>query len=297
MNPARQLIDITPRLPLEPTASVDPVYDREREALWYYMAATPRPCFNPRLLQRIREFQNAVAARQREPGEEPVRYIVAASRIPGIWNLGGDLSLFRRLITTRDRDGLLRYARACIDVLYTNAVGFGQDVTTISLVQGDALGGGFEAAISSHVLVAERGARLGFPEVLFNLFPGMGAYNLLSRRLDPHRAEKIITSGKLYTAEELYDLEVVDVLAQPGEGDAAVIDYIRQENRHRNGLRAFRAARASEHPLTHRELMDGAVIWVDAALRLEQRDLRMMDRLVSRQSAGAQTRKSPDMAS
>jgi DSF synthase len=47
-------------------------------------------------------------------------------------------------------------------------------VITASLVQGRALGSGFECALASDVIVAETGARMGFPEVLFNLFPGMG---------------------------------------------------------------------------------------------------------------------------
>ena len=40
------------------------------------------------------------------------------------------------------------------------------------VLQGECLGGGFEAALSSDVIVAEKGARFGFPEILFNLFPG-----------------------------------------------------------------------------------------------------------------------------
>ena len=55
----------------------------------------------------------------------------------------------------RDRDELLRYGRACIDVLYRNYVGHDLPLTTISLVQGECLGGGFEAALSSDVIVAE----------------------------------------------------------------------------------------------------------------------------------------------
>ena len=50
------------------------------------------------------------------------------------------------------------------------------------------LGGGFEAALSSQVLIAERSARFGFPEIMFNLFPGMGAYSLISRRIGGKRA-------------------------------------------------------------------------------------------------------------
>jgi len=51
----------------------------------------------------------------------------------------------------------------------------------------------------------------------------MGAYTLLARRLDPARAEKLILSGKIYSAEELFDMGVVDVLANDGEGEQAVV--------------------------------------------------------------------------
>ncbi len=151
-------------------------------------------------------------------------------------------------------------------------------------MQGDALGGSFETAISSDVLIAERGARMGFPEVLFNLFPGMGAYSLLSRKLDSARAERIILSGKIYGAEELYEMGVVDVLAEDLQGEMAVYDHIRRENRSANGYRALRAAKDRINGVSYKELIDIAEIWVDAALRLESRDLRMMGRLVARQT-------------
>ena len=66
---------------------------------------------------------------------------------------------------------------------------FNLPFTTISLVQGDALGGGFEAALCGDIIIAEKQARFGFPEVLFNLFPGMGAYNSCSAA-DRHAADR-----------------------------------------------------------------------------------------------------------
>ena len=95
-------------------------------------------------------------------------------------SLGGDLTRFLQSIRTGNREWLYGYAKACIDVLYPNIVGYDLPITTISLVTGDALGGGFEAALSSHVLIAERGTQLGLPEILFNLFPEMGAFQLLA---------------------------------------------------------------------------------------------------------------------
>lgn len=67
---------------------------------------------------------------------------------------------------------------------------FDTDLTTVSLIQGDALGGGFEASLSSNLIIAERGVKMGLPEVIFNLFPGMGAYSILSRKVGAATAEK-----------------------------------------------------------------------------------------------------------
>jgi DSF synthase len=150
-------------------------------------------------------------------------------------------------------------------------------------VQGDALGGGFETALSSDILIAEKGVRMGFPEVLFNLFPGMGGYSLLSRRIGPARAEQMILSGNVYDAEELHKMGLVDILVDQGDGEVAVYDYIKRENRARSGFRALRRVRDCCNPITFDELLQVVEIWVDAALRLEKRDLRMMERLVARQ--------------
>ncbi len=259
-------------------------YDEQYQLAWYYMNSAPRPCFTPTLLEEINCFHREITDEIDKPHGRKIHYLALASDVSGVFNLGGDLNLFKELILQKNRDGLRKYASACIDALYTNIINLDREITTISLVQGDALGGGFEAALSSDVLIAERSAKMGFPEILFNLFPGMGAYSLLSRKLDSARAERMILSGKLYTAEELYEMGVVDVLAEDLRGEMAVYDYIRKENKSANGHRAFRAAKNCINPITYDELMSIAKVWVNAALRLESRDLRMMERLVTRQS-------------
>ncbi|MDQ6971936.1 MAG: crotonase/enoyl-CoA hydratase family protein, partial [Mariprofundaceae bacterium] len=265
-----------------PYTQLDVQHDEEYGLVWFMMHASPRPSFTPALLGDLLAAINDLPS----AGEMNVpRYLVLASDVDQVFNLGGDLDRFADLIRAKNRPALLHYAKACIDALYSNRSGHGRGITTISLVQGDALGGGFEAAISSDVLIAERSAKMGFPEILFNLFPGMGAYSFLSRKVGHSIAEKMILSGRLYSAEELFDLGVVDVLAEDGHGEKAVYDYISQEDKSRNGITAFRAARKRTNPLAYDELQDVIEIWVDAALRLRDRDLRMMERLVKRQSA------------
>ena len=179
---------------------------------------------------------------------------------------------------------VMRYGRACIDVLYRQYIGHNLPLTTVSLVQGECLGGGFEAALSSDVLVAEKGARFGFPEIIFNLFPGMGAYSFLERRIGQRGAEEIITSGKIYSADEMLALGVIDAAVADGQGEAEVASLIKRRTRSRNGLAALAAARRRVHRIDFDELLDIVQIWVDSALRLNLRDLKLMQRLVTRQN-------------
>jgi DSF synthase len=265
-------------------------FDTHNKIAWGYMNSAPRPCFTGVLLCEIVDWFDQVTKRVDDPECADVNYVVVASAHQGVYNLGGDLNLFRQLIEARDRESLYTYAQACIRPLYLNAVHLNRpNLKTITLVQGDALGGGFECALSGNVLIAERGSKMGFPEILFNLFPGMGAMSLLGRKIGYSKAEKVILSGKLYSAEELYEMGAVDVLAEPGSGEQAVYEFIRKEARQRNGTLALRAAREVSQPITHEELMRIAEIWVDAALRLEPKDLRMMERLVARQNGKADT--------
>jgi DSF synthase len=260
-------------------------FDPHSQVAWGYMHSEPRPCFTPTLLQELLSWCHAVAGQIDDPQQPDVRYMVTASSHPEVFNYGGDLNRFAELIFAGDRDRLAQYAKACIEPLYLNSVHLNRpDLKSITLVQGDALGGGFECALTGNTLIAERGTKLGFPEILFNLFPGMGAMSLLGRRVGYHKAEKMILSGRLFLAEELYELGVVDVLAEPGQGEMAVHDFIRREARSRNGALALRNVREEIQPISYVELMRVADVWVDAALRLESKDLRMMERLVSRQT-------------
>jgi DSF synthase len=276
---------IAPVIDLIPTAPVfqelDVHVDRQHRVCWCYLRPSHRPCFSTSMLDELNQWFDYL---RRHGGTLDAGYHVLASDTEGVYSLGGDLELFRTLIQRQDRDGLYRYGRQCIDAVHASIISFERPITTISLVQGDALGGGFEAALASDVLIAEKGSQFGFPEILFNLFPGMGAFSLLSRKLDAKRAERMILSGDLYSAEELHELGLVDVLAEPGEGELAVYAHIRRENRARNGFAALRKARDSVAPITYEELDRVVQIWVDAALAITPRDLRMMERLVSRQT-------------
>jgi DSF synthase len=266
----------------------DTEYDPTSATVWGFMNPKGNACFSLALLKEIREHDAALEANGGvitvEAESYPVRYYVGASRAPRAYNLGGDLGLFMLLIKAHDRTALARYAEKCIDNLYARITHYGSPtLTTISLVQGDALGGGFECALSSDVIVAEESAQMGLPEIMFNLFPGMGAYQLLARRIGVRAAEQLILSGRVLPVKKLHEMGVIDVLAKDGQGESAVQQWIAENRRRQNGMQAVFGLRQLCNPISRQELDAVADSWVDAALRLTDRDLRLMGWLMRAQ--------------
>lgn len=262
-------------------------YNPALKALWTTMNPVSIPCFNQDLVEELHHSFHLLDENQgkyfHDKDWHPVNYCVIASRHPKVFNLGGDLALFINLIRQKDKDALMHYAQLCVEAIYTRLVAFNASVITISVVQGDALGGGFEFALSSNILIAERGTRLGFPEILFNMFPGMGAYSLLSRKVGMRVAEDLITSGNTYKAEDLEKMGVVDMLVPPGEGQNAAYELIKKQEKQVNGLKAAYLCRQYINPVLNTELQQIISLWVDAALSISEKDLHMMRRLVNSQ--------------
>jgi DSF synthase len=259
----------------------------EQNAVWVYLDPLPTPCITRTLLSELKYFQQQLVLYK---GQLPhkntlveIKYHIVTSHYP-VFSFGGDLKYFFDCIDIRDEDGLRNYAYSCIDTMYPNLNGFDLGITTISLIHGNALGGGFEAALSSNVLIAEKESEMGFPEVLFNLFPGMGAYNLVSQRVSPALAEKMIMSGRTYSAEELYEMGLIDILAEKGRGAFAVNEFIKGENRKHNTYKAIHKVRNIVNPVSYDNLIDICDVWVESALNLTDKDIRIMKRLVRSQN-------------
>ena len=263
---------------------LDCAYDISHATLWTFMDFDDRrPSYNPPLLEDFHRWQRNISALKADLGSN-LKYIVLGSRHPKVFCLGGDLDYFSECIGARDREALLEYGRSCIRILYRNWLSLDSDIITIGLAEGDALGGGFESLLSFDMLCAERGAKFGFPEQLFGLFPGMGALTFLGRKLGFGKAEQLIRSGHCLSAEEMFELGVVHILAEPGEGISAVKKYIAKTSRRHAAQHCFHAAAKRANPISLAELDDIVALWADACMTLEAHDLAIMRRLVSAQS-------------
>lgn len=278
------LADEIGRSSLFDLGQIDVRWDEELATLWAFMTPTERPNSNLGLIRDTMAWQRESRRVFGDKGGM-LKFMVLGSRFPGVFNLGGDLEMFAECIQRRDRETLLKYGVACCEIVDRIWHCNDMNIINIGLAQGDALGGGLEALMCFDVIIAERQARFGLPEVLFGLFPGMGAYSILQRRVGPVLARQMIADGRIYTADEMFEMGIVTQVVDTGDGEAATARWIKDHMAHHAGYVGISRAGRRVNPMTLTELTDIVELWTETALSLSDRDLRMMRRL-----AAAQTR-------
>ena len=249
------------------------------EALWITLhkdAATGLQNFTPDL---VGEFRQLVEDLQYERST-PAGYAVVQSADPDYFSMGGDLRFFRDCIQRRDAIRLRDYSMRCLDLLLSWNGKLKDTSTSIALVQGRALGGGFEMALSTDYLIAEEHSSFGFPEIMFGLFPCTGAMGLLSARIGARQAERMMTNKKIYTALELYDMGLVDELCGRGEGELAVGRFIASHSSRQKARLKVQQSRYRHTPLDRAEGRRIVEDWVETAMQLSPEEIRAMDMLI-----------------
>ncbi|MGI9606919.1 MAG: crotonase/enoyl-CoA hydratase family protein [Acidimicrobiales bacterium] len=98
----------------------------------------------------------------------------------------------------------------------------------ICAIEGFALAGGLEIALSTDLLVAARGAKLGIPETSVGLFAGAGALLRLQRALPYQVAMKMALTAKPISAEQAHEFGMVSELAEPGEALNVALELAEQ---------------------------------------------------------------------
>ena len=268
--------------------SIELGIDRDHQAIRIRFMHPGRPVITSSFLKDLQAAQDLMATvceqDQTRVTSERLRYLVLSSRLPGVFCLGGDLELFLELIRNGDREHLTEYAHTCMEIAHRNLSGGDARLCTISVVEGEALGGGFEMALAADMVIAEKRARFGFPETQFGLFPGMGAFSFLARRISPALAKRVITSGNIYTAAELYEMGVVDLLAEDGKAEEMLHHYIRRRQPREGGYFAMDKIMAEHNPVSREELFRIVDLWVDTAMALSEKNLTMMNYLFKAQS-------------
>lgn len=262
---------------------IESQYDISNATVWSHMQFDGRASYNPRLLDDFHQMHRYIRSFKKEM-QDDFKFLVLGSRHPDFFCLGGDLNHFSQCIENRDRDALFDYGLSSIQVLHKTWKITFQGVISIALVQGDALGGGFESLLSFDVICAEKGAKFGFPEHLFGLFPGMGGITILGRKLGFAKAEQLVRTGKTLDAEELYEMGVVQILSEPGQGVHDIQKFIKRNGGRQKAALALHLAMKRASPLSFDELQDIVTLWTEAAMQITPKELKTMQRLVSAQT-------------
>jgi DSF synthase len=265
--------------------------EAENGLYWGFMHTSPeqraRPCCTLAIIEEGIALQRYIARqqvlRQNDASKPALGHFVLGSELP-VFSLGGDLALFASAIRTNDRGVLLNYALRCVEGAHGLQSIADGTVQSIALVQGDALGGGFEIALACNLIVAEEGVMMGFPETLFGLFPGMGAYSFLRKRVSAQKAQRMILDSHLYTASELHAMGIVDILVPRGTGVEAIDSMIHQRRRSAASQLAVAQIHQRYEQVDLDELTDITTRWVDTAMNLGEKSLQTMERILRAQS-------------
>lgn len=193
------------------------------------------------------------------------RVVVLTSSHERAFCVGADLKE-RNSLT----DDELRRQRPTTRASYTAVLDL--PVPTVAAVHGYALGGGYELALSCDVIVADRTAVVGLPEVSVGVVPGGGGTQLLPRRVGAARAAELIFSARRVAAAEALEKGLVDQLVDEGRDRAEALGLAaRMAANSPVGLRAAKRALRLGHGLDLRtglEVEDAA--WRTAAFSADR---------------------------
>ena len=98
----------------------------------------------------------------------------------------------------------------------------------IAAVNGFALGGGCEIAMTCDIIIAGESARFGQPEVKIGITPGGGGTQRLTRAVGKYKAMKICLTGELFGAKEAFDMGLVSEVVPDAEVEKRALEMARQ---------------------------------------------------------------------
>lgn len=264
---------------------VDTVYNTEFRALWCTFRSAKNPVFSLEFLKNIRDMQDNVAQFSHDyPAKKPL-YLIWASDNPHIFSLGLDLKYVHDLISKKDEIGLYKYLELCIDILYINIMKFDiKPLITISLIKGKTFGGGFEAALTSDVIIASENIRCGFPGIRYNLLPSIGLMNVLMQRYPKNIIEPLLLGNKAWlNSKELLQCGIVEKIVKDTDGHQAVHEKIRDLHEKHDIYAAIYHAKALSMQVKQQDLEEFKNLWVRSALNFKPDDLYKLGRIAEAQ--------------
>lgn len=264
-----------------PTPQISLDYEAEPKLLWITLRPEPKPVFTLPAIESVLKVQSAIRDLWSRGGDGPVRFLAYRAHGP-VFSLGGDIDYYLDCLATNDREGLRNYAAAAAKVIEHNWSGIEGRVITLATVHARALGGGIDPARACNVMVAEEAATFCYPEINYNHFP-ISAVPILSRRAGFIEAERILMSGRDYTAQEFAERGVLDRVVQPGAGEDWIREFARTNlSTHLARVSIFEAVNRQAGNLVA-ELSTAVSAWVDHIFALKPLEISKLQRIAAAQ--------------
>lgn len=143
--------------------------------------------------ETIAELSDALKAAEKD---DEVRVIILLGSGEKAFVAGADISEFAHF-SVEEGQALSRDGHEKLFDLVENL-----SKPVIAAVNGFALGGGLELAMSSHIRIASKNARLGLPEVSLGVIPGYGGTQRLAQLVGKGKANEMIFTAGMITADE-----------------------------------------------------------------------------------------------
>jgi enoyl-CoA hydratase len=148
--------------------------------------------------------------------DDEVRVVILTGAGPKSFIAGADINEFAGMTAIKQRD-VMKSGRA-----FDSVEDFPKPV--IAMINGFALGGGCELAMSCDIRVASSNAKLGQPEIKLGIIPGGGGTQRLTRLVGEGKAMELILTGDMISADEAKQLGLVNHVFAPEELEAKTME-------------------------------------------------------------------------
>ncbi|WP_089176694.1 enoyl-CoA hydratase-related protein [Bosea sp. AS-1] len=263
---------------------VELAYEAAIKTLWVTIRPELKPVFTLQLLDSLVKIQSAIFALWGAPDQyhrAPVRFLAFRGTGP-FFTLGGDLDFYLDCLAKNDRAALAEYARLSAEGAIWNSSGLNGLVVTLSTIHAKAIGGGIDAPRSCNVMIAEEQASFVYPEIKFNHFP-ITAVAILSRRMGPRAAEKLLMSGEEMSAQTFMEAGGLEAVVPTGTGEAWIRKYCADSLPIHAAKTALFTAFNRRAGDLREELSHLGQIWADCMLRLSPSAISKLQRIAQTQ--------------
>ena len=238
-------------------------------------------CFSLNTLRELNIFLDYLEEISKRENKT-IYYIVQGKIETGIFNLGGDLALFKELAEDKNLKKIQEYGYNCIKLIHRNLHMYKHNVIGIAIINGEARGGGFEAALSFERTVGVKNMKVSLPEYIMGFFPGMGAFEMLSRKVGYVKTKNIIMENINFTTDKLYEDGVIDALYDSYD-DAlrGVLKYIHIIKKNPNVFFALKKMEERENDIGYEELKSSVELWAEVIYNLKSIHLKKIEKILT----------------